>query len=58
MLQMGFATDWVELVMNFVSTTSYAVNINGRSGRIVTLSRGLRQGDPLSHFLFMMCSEG
>ncbi|XP_040944212.1 uncharacterized protein [Gossypium hirsutum] len=57
MLRMSFTSEWVRLVVNCVSTTSYAVNING-SGRIFSPFRGLRQGDPLSPFLFLICSEG
>lgn len=58
MLRMGFTSEWVRLVMNCVSTISYAITINGKSGRIFSPSRGLRQGDPLSPFPFLICSEG
>ncbi|KAA3483656.1 reverse transcriptase [Gossypium australe] len=58
MTKMGFACEWVELLKRCVSTVSYAVNINGRRGNLFLPSRGLRQGDPLSHFLFLIWSEG
>ncbi|KAA3486531.1 reverse transcriptase [Gossypium australe] len=35
-----------------------SVNINGKRGRVFQATRGLRQGEPLSHFIFLLCSEG
>ncbi|KAA3460557.1 reverse transcriptase [Gossypium australe] len=58
MLKMGFAERWVALVVKCVSTASYAVNINGIRGRVFHPTRGLRQGNLLSPYLFLICSEG
>ncbi|KAA3475146.1 reverse transcriptase [Gossypium australe] len=58
MNKIGFASNWIELIMRCVTSVSYAVTINGNRGRIFKPTRGLRQVDPLSPFLFLIYSEG
>ncbi|XP_017624629.1 uncharacterized protein LOC108468247 [Gossypium arboreum] len=58
MKKMGFDSDWVDSLMKCVTTVSYSVVFNGFTGQYFTPSRDLRQGDPLSPFLFLFCGEG
>ena len=57
MTKLGFVKKWRNLIMRCVSLVSYSVKINGKpKGHIIT-TRGLRQEDPLSPYLFLLCVE-
>ena len=58
MLKLGLDSKWVQVAMETVCTASYSVLINGEPKGFITPSRGIKQGDPLSLYLFLLCAEG
>ncbi|KAA3468713.1 reverse transcriptase [Gossypium australe] len=58
MKSLGFHNDWMVLIMRCITSVSYSVSLNGMCSDWFSPSRGLRQGDPLSPYLFLLCAEG
>lgn len=55
---MGFSKRWIQWIMMCVTTVSYEFCFNGSSIGPIQPNMGLRQGDPLSPYLFLLCVEG
>ena len=58
MCMLGFAEAWIKLIMMCINTASYSVLINGEQCGFFQVSRGIRQGDSLSPYIFLLCAEG
>ncbi|KAA3479973.1 reverse transcriptase [Gossypium australe] len=58
MKHLGFHDDWIVLTMRCVCSVTYSVSLNRCNSEWFSPSRGLRQGDSLSPFLFLICAEG
>lgn len=56
--RMGFDDRWVALMMECITTVSYSILINGEPSQVIQPSGGIRQGDLLSPYLFLLCMEG
>nr|KAJ0215250.1 hypothetical protein LSAT_V11C300110250 [Lactuca sativa] len=54
---MGFDNRWIKLIFACLNSAKVFVLINGNAAKEFKLHRGVRQGDPLSSFLFIIVVE-
>ncbi|XP_048622970.1 uncharacterized protein LOC106363766 [Brassica napus] len=57
MKRLGFHDKWINWIMQCITSVSYSYLINDSVYGAIKPHRGIRQGDPISPYLFILCGE-
>ena len=57
MIKLGFHRLWVQMIMRMIGSVSFSMLFNGQKLESFKPMRGIRQGDPISPYLFLLAAE-
>ena len=55
--QFRFQSAWNKHIMKCITSVLYSVIVNDEPNGLIIPTRGIRQGDPLSLYIFILCME-
>lgn len=57
MARKGFDRNSCDLILNCIASPSTSVLVNGKETHTFQTSRGIRKGEPISPYIFIICME-